>query len=174
MFKNPIPVKVFSKTLIITTVAVLLLVLFCLAWTVLQVPFFPDYYIFADITECEVLETLDAENGKSTKYQDTTKDTHIDDLQYSSFFAGEYASDQYKFKIFAYEFEDAASAKAYFENITGKSSDEISQNFTMSAGIISTELVVLSDCKAYTVYCPTYAVSDVLAILENNFSIKIK
>lgn len=132
-----------------------------------------EIYVFEDISECQALETLDKVDGAFIRYQDTAKDKHLADLEFTSYFAGEYSCKQYHFQIFAYEFCDVSNAKEYFNNVAGKNTDELNRNFSLSSGIINSELVVLYDARAYRVHFPTNNLLEITQILEDIFSLKM-
>lgn len=132
-----------------------------------------DIYIFADLSECQLLESLNNKDEKFIKYQDAALDDHIRDLKYTSFFGGEYSCDLYEFEIFAYEFSDAASAQSYFENATGKNSDDVDPNFSLVSGFMSSHIIAFNENKAYSIYFPTSAFSEISQLLAEHFTIKI-
>ena len=133
-----------------------------------------DIYIFEDISECEALASLKTEGGNFTKYQDTKLDGNLNNLQYSKFFAGKYSCAQYNFEIFAYAFDDSASAKTYFKNATGKDSTALDANFSIVSGIMTSHIIVLKGNTAYAVYCPSTDLADVSMILADCFEIRLR
>ena len=111
-----------------------------------------DYYIFADISECEQLISEPNKNITVTRYASPTEDKSLKRLEYNSFFAAEYSSDSLKFEIFAYEFASTNISKQYFKNCTGKERvDDCS--FLASSNRVKYELVVFENERAYTVLC---------------------
>lgn len=164
-----------KQTIVAVVVGLMtILVAICLAVPVMRIYMSANIYIFADITECNKLEALHIQNGQFTKYQDTAQDDNLKNLSYSASFCGKYSSDQCRFEIFAYEFKDTASARTYFEKAVPKDSGNLEQNYSISSGMGGTELVAFSGNKAYAVSCPTRMLSDVLAILEETLTVKIK
>ena len=61
----------------------------------------------------------------------------------------------------------------YFERVSKKDSAQKNPNFSLSSGVIQSRIVVISDSKAYAVYCPTKDLSDVLKVLEDTFATNI-
>ena len=159
---------------IMVCVLVIVLIGLCVLIPVFQLYKNVSIYIFEDISECEAIESLNAEGGHFTKYQDTKKDDKLDNLQYAEFFAGKYFCDQYTFEIFAYVFDDSALAKTYFENATGKKSDTLDTNFSMVSGLTTSHIVVFKENKVYAVYCSNDDLADVTAVLADSFTTKIK
>lgn len=127
-------------------------------------------YIFADMTECEAFRVMSDKNGTFTEYTNMLTDDNLGDLSYVSCFAGTYLCDDYSFEFFAYEFEEGEMAKKYFNNCTGKNTNALSENFSLSLGLLRTHLAVVKDAKAYVVFCPTKDTQDVLLVLEEFFS----
>ena len=141
---------------------------------VLSVHMSSNLYIFADIDECELLASSNQEEGVFTNYTNALSDRHIRQLSYVSFFAGEFSGKTISFQIFAYEFADELSAKTYFENATGKNSGKLSQNFSLASGLLESQIVIFDGTRAYSAYFPTRSLSEVLRILENCFTVKVK
>lgn len=133
-----------------------------------------DVFIFSNIDECKTIENRSVGTGSFTNYQDSTQDDCLQGLSYISFYAGKYSSNQLKFELFAYEFDDVTSSRRYFENITGKNTERMEQNFSISSGMITARIVAYSNNHAYAVYCPTNNLPDVMQILEEVFTVKIK
>lgn len=130
-------------------------------------------YIFEDMAECEAFRTMSDNNGTFTEYTDRITDDNLSNLSYVSCLSGKYLCDKYNFEIFAYEFENEESARAYFKNCTGKNTNDLRQNFSLSSGLFRSHLAVLKGTKAYVVSCPTKYVQDVLQVLEKCFSDRI-
>ena len=113
-----------------------------------------DIYIFADMSECEAFRAMCDKNGTFTEYIDMPADENLGDLSYVTCFAGTYLCDDYSFEFFAYEFEEGEMAKQYFRNCTGKNTNALSENFSLSLGLLRTRLAVVKDAKAYVVFAP--------------------
>ena len=126
-------------------------------------------YIFANIQECNALDAT----GKFTPYTDASQDTHVENLPYTAFLAGEYHDGDVAFQIFAYEFESLDTARAYFDDITGKDSSTLSRNFSLSEGMRNARIVVFSENHAYVAYFSNDSTQEVLEILKDIFSTKI-
>ena len=71
-------------------------------------------------------------------------------LEYAEFWAAEYSCPEFKFELYAYEFVNSDVAKQYFNNITGKKSDDVS--FSSSSGMTKTRLAVVDHEKAYILF----------------------
>lgn len=130
-------------------------------------------HIFANLNECALIATAQNEDGSFSKYTDTVSDKDASGLAYTDFFAGEYTCGTYEFEIFAYQFDNEDSAQEYFERATGKNSEGVDSNFSLSSGLIKTRLVVFDKNRAYTVRMPTGDVDDVTQFLAAIFSVKI-
>ena len=78
-----------------------------------------------------------------------------------------------EFEIFAYEFKDSDSAKRYFNNVTGKNSEELDTNFSASMGMTSYRLVIIDFKKAYIVQGPSNNAEEIQDFLKENFTVKI-
>ena len=126
-------------------------------------------YIFANIQECNALDAT----GKFTPYTDASQDTHVENLPYTAFLSGEYHDGDVAFQIFAYEFESLDTARAYFDDITGKDSSTLSRNFSLSEGMRNARIVVFSENHAYVAYFSNDSTQEVLEILKDIFSTKI-
>ena len=126
-------------------------------------------YIFANIQECNALDAT----GKFIPYSDVSKDSHIGELPYTAFYAGEYKDEFVEFQIFAYEFSDTEAARAYFKHTTGKDSKQLTQNFSLSEGMRNARIVVFSENHAYVAYFSNDSTQEVLEILKDIFSTKI-
>lgn len=127
--------------------------------------------MFADLDECAFIASAD---GNFSEYSDVLSDENVRGLTYTDFFAGVYDCDTFEFEIFAYEFDSVDSARAYFDEVTGKNSDGLDANFTLSSGLLTSSLVVFDSNRAYVVYAPAMDVSDVAQFLSGVFSLKIK
>jgi predicted heme/steroid binding protein len=110
-----------------------------------------DIYIFEKISECDNINGDVHTNAKVTVYDNSDKDKNLKGLSYSSFFAGEYLSNELDFKIFAYEFENTENAKKYFENATGKKNVN-DTTFSMSKGMFEYMIIVIDNKNAYCAY----------------------
>jgi len=138
-----------------------------------------DYYIFQNIEECNNLISTDVDIECFSEYDLPSNDKDLDDLSYNKFWGGEFKSDSLKYEIFAYEFEDNASALKYYANVSGKNMDLSYQEkhnglFTASSGITSYELVVISQNRAYKLIAPNRYIDEVSELLCKTFSQKIE
>ena len=109
-----------------------------------------DIYIFEKISECDKINDVHTD-AKVTVYDNSDKDKNLKGLSYSSFFAGEYLSNELDFKIFAYEFENAENAKKYFENATGKKNVN-DTTFSTSKGMFEYMIIIIDNKNAYCAY----------------------
>ena len=110
-----------------------------------------DIYIFADISECENIATLQYTDGQLKKHNNTDADKKLKGLSYESFFAADYTSDEVEFTIFAYTFTDTKTAGEYFENVTGKTYDNDEKNYSTSTGASSHRVCVYVSNRAYCI-----------------------
>ncbi len=123
--------------------------------------------MFENIAECEKLSSLDGVGYRLPQF-----DTELEELSYTAFWGGEYAVEGENFRIFAYEFDDAASAKTYFKNVTGKDTER-DQDFSGSRGAWEYELTVIDAHKAYRVTAAASAQAVIDQLLEETFSVII-
>ena len=129
--------------------------------------------IFADISECENLLQSENKGAKFVKYDTPSKDKKLKNLEYESFFAGEYSCSDFEFTIFAYEFKNEDDAKAYFENHTGKESEK-NANFSINMGIGGYRLRVFHNSMAYSVTSSSRKDAEKIeAFLGENFSVDV-
>ena len=166
-----------TKRKMITLVAcvfAVVIIAVCVALPFLQIHRNTNVYIFSDISECNALEELSVTDGHFTRYQNTTQDSNLQGLQYAAFFAGKYSCEQYTFEIYAYEFTEPAAAKTYFENATGKNTNELDSNFSLASGMTTSHIIAFHKNMAYAVYCPSNDLSDVSMVLAEYFQNKIK
>ena len=130
------------------------------------------YYIFSEITECNNF-TIDKKGGAEIiEYDTPDDDRYLENMKYKNFFAAKYKSSEFEFEIFAYEFENSDSAKEYFKNATGRTSD-LDTNFLSSGGITSQKIVVINFEKAYTLYTSADSSEQVKKFIGENFTIQI-
>lgn len=163
-----------KKILLVVCVSVVAITVVLMAIARFATLWNAEVFIFSNIDECKAIENRSGETVSFTKFQDATQDDCLQGLSYISFYAGKYSSDQLKFELFAYEFDDVASSRSYFENITGKDTEQMEQNFSISSGMITARIVAYSNNHAYAVYCPTNNLPNVMQILEELFTVKIK
>ena len=105
-----------------------------------------DFYIFEEISECEDL--VSCANGATIQKFDSPSDENLKNLKYQDFFSAKYESADLTFEINAYVFDSSATAKKYFENITGKSLD-LETNFLATGGMTKFKVTVIDQEKAY-------------------------
>ena len=146
-------------------------------WLAFRGPGSMDFYIFADISECENLNSLDYEGAQFNKYSTSNNDKELGELKYNSFVAGKYTSEELDFEIFAYEFDSADTAKKYFKNVAGKSNDR-DTTFSASSGFglfgpSQYEIIVIDYERAYRVVTDQMHDEEIKKALGQIFSIKI-
>ena len=90
-----------------------------LALHVLMIIILASTPVFGDISECEQIEKIGIKNAKVTRYDDTSKDVMIGDLEYKEFYGAMYRSTFVNFEIFVYEFEDNKNAGEYMSRMDG-------------------------------------------------------
>lgn len=108
-------------------------------------------YIFADISECKNFEDKLSENVELTLYDTPEEDKNLNDLEYISFYAAKYETQEIKFKIYAYEFIDSDEAKKYFETSAGRDSIG-NKDFYINTNLIKHTIRVLDGERAYVLY----------------------
>lgn len=128
--------------------------------------------IFSDISECEKIKDFDFPAPEITEYETPNGDKFLGDLSYSHFFAAEYKSSELTFEIFAYEFETAAESVEYFQKITGKKDDMLT-NFSAMSSWGTYRLVVIDGQRAYCVYTTPGQAEKLTQNLEEIFSVNI-
>ena len=163
-----------KKQIVVVCIVAIILIGLCIMIPAFHAHSNISIYIFEDISECNALVSLNEEGGSFTKYQDAEQDENLENLQYVQSFTGKYTCDRYTFEIFAYAFADSASARTYFENITGKNSYTLEENFSISSGLTSSRIIVFKGNMAYAVYCPASDIDDVSEVLETAFRQKIE
>ncbi len=131
-----------------------------------------DIYIFSDMAECAQI-TAGTDSGDFTVYADPSADKNLNGLSYADFFAGKCSCDLCTYEIFAYVFHEESQAQAYFQAATGKSGSTNDPNFSLVAGITSTNLTVLKGNMVYRAEIPVRDTKYVLQHLANVFSVKI-
>lgn len=163
-----------KKQIVVVCVVAIILIGLCIMIPAFQAHSNISIYIFEDISECNALVSSNEDGGNFTRYQDAEQDENLENLQYVQSFAGKYTCDRYTFEIFAYAFADSASARTYFENITGKNSYTLEENFSISSGLTASKIIVFKGNMAYAVYCPSSDLADVSNVLADLFTIKMQ
>ena len=132
-----------------------------------------DYYIFADISECDNLSLIADDEAVISRIS-SENDKKLKGNEYEAFWGAEYSSPELRFKIFAYEFADADAAKEYFYNNTGKDVG-FNTTFSMSCGGIrgSLQLICIDGSNAYCVYSTAKDHQELIALLKECFSVSI-
>lgn len=142
-------------------------------------PFKHEYYIFQNIIECENLIPSNQIDVNIELYDSPNSDKYIKDLQYEKFFGMNYKSNDVKYEIYAYEFEDKNSALEYYINVTGKTGykkelplDEDDENklFGASKGMHVYRMIVVCQNKAYIIISPPQYENKISELLKNTFS----
>lgn len=131
----------------------------------------PDVYIFADINECSTISELANHSGSIELYHSPNSDKNLKDSAYTNFYACKY-SGEYSFELFAYEFVDDETAKAYYERANSRPCTQ-SASFTSVTGMFHYELCVVNGNKAYFIKSNRESADEVTDLLSNTFSIKI-
>ena len=131
-----------------------------------------DVAIFANMEECKAISQGVGHNGDFSAYKDVASDKAIRELKYTDCYAGKYTCDNYDFEIFAYTFETTEDARAYFKNVTGKKSNEMDANYSVSAGIFLSRarIVVFQENRAYIVYTAKADIREVSEFLSSIFT----
>ena len=157
--------------LVVSAVVIVALGVFTLVISGLQIGFPTEYYIFSDISECDNL--LTATDGTVILQMQTEQDKKLKGLVYENYRVAEYSAKELHFKIFAYEFADEDSAKAYFCNATGKHVD-FDTTFTMSTGMFGyLDLIVIDGRNAYRIDSTAKDYKELESLLKESFTVKI-
>ena len=83
-----------------------------------------------------------------------------------------YESEEMSFELFAYEFADTESAKAYFKNETGISR-VLNTHFLSSNNARNYKLIVIDGCNAYYIHGKTTDKEEIESFLSCVFSKQI-
>ena len=132
----------------------------------------PTVYIFADIDECNNIVLQKSDDAEVDVYDSPDKDKYLKDLEYDSFYACKYKSDDLKFKLFAYDFFDKESAQEYFERCADR--DCVGDtDFLTTRGMMNYEVRVrYGDC-AYILYTRSGYKKQVDEYLSNLFTVDV-
>ena len=131
-----------------------------------------EYLIFQSIDECEALIPEDQSGVKIERYATPDADKDLKGLPYERFFGMQFESDEMEYQIFAYEFETAAESVEYFQKITGKKDDMLT-NFSAMSSWGTYRLVVIDGQRAYCVYTTPGQVEKLTQNLKEIFSVNI-
>ncbi len=129
--------------------------------------------IFADMGECaKIIEYADADT-RIEKYEDPKKDAMWNGTDYKSFFGVHYRSRNLSFQLFAYEFEDAATARLYYKGKEGnarEAENETSYFINAACGDQFRASVFYGE-KGFTVYTYVEQERGVMQLLYSHFSV---
>ena len=168
-------------SIVICTFLFVAIVIVSLTYMLLN-PLPRDYFVFQSIEECEGLIPTDRSDVNIDQYDTPNEDEDLKDLTYHNFWGMKFKSDTLEYEIFAYEFEDADSALKYYVNVTGQNSymkrlplNEQDDNnlLSVSKGIFSSRIVVISQNRAYQVIAPSRYVDKIHELLTDAFSQKL-
>ena len=129
-----------------------------------------DVHMFSSIEECQNIKSLKSNNVEI--YDFPTGDKYLKKLKFEEWFGCKYNSDDLTFELFAYVFSSNEHAMNYFQNVTGKVNDP-NPTFLSSAGMSSYSRIVVSENKAYVVYCKKNAKENVIKFINSWFSVDI-
>ena len=171
-----------KNTIIVVSIVFVILIVFTIQIfsSLTQTP--DNFYIFNSISECEKLISVDKSNINVEIYDDNNKDENSKGLLYNGFFGMNYESEELKYEIFAYEFEDANSALKYYVNVTGQknyenklplSSSDENKLLSASSGMFSYRLIVVCKNMAYQINAPKQYKNAIIELLSTIFSIKV-
>ena len=132
-----------------------------------------EYRIFADIAECEQIVSNKPDDAQIEVYETAEKDKYLRNLEHEAFFGAKYASSEMRFQLFAYDFADSETARAYFEAVTGKDGALITDVLAES-GLFSSDLIVRVDDKVYRVKMPSRYTRRVTDYLNEIFTFSTK
>ena len=130
-----------------------------------------DFFIFSDISECDLLYCV-SDDAVIDKYDTPTGDKHLGDLKYKEFFGAKYTEKDIEFEIFAYSFESAESAQKYFEHVTGKDYG-LATNYYATGSFMSYILVAIDNENAYFIDISNGSLEELEIIIEKIFSIRL-
>lgn len=150
-------------------IGVLILVLSCLCACGIE-PL--DVHIFADINECQRIQTLMTMDAELKVFTSPQEDKHLKDLEYQEFFGCEYSSEELAFELFAYEFANGDTAITYFKNATGKENNP-NPTFSNSSAMGVYDSVVVNGNKAYSVRCKATQKEKVTEFLNGIFTAEV-
>ena len=126
-----------------------------------------DFYIFADISECENIKEHVPDKTKLEIYDTPEKDPAIRNIEYKSFYAAKYSSLKMDFEIFAYEFKNSEDLDEYCKN-----RDKYFKMHGMrTQGIFYTYICVGDENKIYSLYTKTFDEKEVMEVLKECFSL---
>lgn len=128
-----------------------------------------DVHIFSSIEECQGLKDDDSE---VKIYEDTNDDKNLKNLEFQEFFGCKYSSDDLSFELFAYVFSNPETAMRYFVNKTGRTNNT-NPTFLSSGGMSYYSRIVVSENKAYVVYCKNSDSEEVIKFINSRFSVDI-
>ena len=131
-----------------------------------------DVYIFQDINECKRLELLDYKNSEIEYYQVSEDENYSLEMIAEKFYGIRFVSDELKFDLFAYEFENGEDAKEYFRRATGKK-EELDRNFLVSSGLLSYKVIAINENKAYIASTSNKYSGELQTLLSEIFSVKL-
>jgi len=132
----------------------------------------PEIYIFSNIDECKNIEKYKKADAIIENYDSPENDSNIKDLNYENFFGCNYSDSDINFEIFAYEFNNYETAKLYFKNETGKSTDN-NADFLESTGMTKSKRIVIYDNRAYYIQTEKENFEKVKEFINNCFTEKI-
>ena len=131
------------------------------------------YYIFSEIQELENMELQFEEYGEVDRYNDTSKDKNIKEMQYDRFYGAYYKCEDFEFEIFAYEFSNIYNAKKYFQNVTGKEC-KTTVNFGTTSGMSQkTQMIVINQENAYLILFENEFAKEIENFLSENFALHL-
>ena len=128
-----------------------------------------NFRIFANIEECQKINSFKSEYADVEIYDSPARDKHLNNLEFLEWFGCKYTSEDCTFEIFAYEFLDSGIAMAYFKNVTGKEHNP-NPTFSQSTGLRFYESIVVSGNRAYSIYGNKYDKANIIEFLNNWFS----
>lgn len=132
----------------------------------------PTVYMFADIDECNNIVLQKSDDAVVEVYDSPDKDKYLKDLEYDSFYACKYKSDDLKFKLFAYDFVDKESAQEYFERCADR--DCVGDtDFLTTRGMMNYEVRVRCGDCAYILYTRSGYQKQVDEYLSNLFTVDV-
>lgn len=153
----------FVKKLFLVVLATLLLLGFsaCVAESA-------EVCIFSDLSECKAIAQTASDGATVDIYNSPNGDEHLEEAEYADFFACKY-SGEFEFVLYAYEFVDSDTAKAYYQRVTSLPCEK-SYSYSSVAGMRNYERTVIQENLVYTVQCNRSDADRVTAFLTEVFT----
>ena len=171
------------STIITFSTIMIIIVMVVIVLLAIQTPLiYAEFYIFAEISECEHLLERQASDDYVKQDLQTANDPHIKKLKYKDFWGMKYRSSSLAYEFYAYEFENADAALTYYVDVTGQTGylediplSETAENkyWVESHTFFKYKMIVMLGNKVYRLTAPSKDAKEILDILSDAFSIPI-